>query len=176
MPEGTKDASVLIATSWQALGRARDGSESTILCNCTVVLIFAAFYIEANLNHIIEELGKTKDVEQFFNTKFTGLQNKLGWFYNSFVARSVAINRKQLFDKGIKSKLKKKFPGFNKIYNFRNEISHGHINRDIAKITETEILRKQAKDIVDQLFKIITKAGYPIKRNITYEIAIADDI
>ncbi len=100
MPEGTKDASVLIATSWQALGRARDGSESTILCNCTVVLIFAAFYIEANLNHIIEELGKTKDVEQFFNTKFTGLQNKLGWFYNSFVARSVAINRKQLFDKG----------------------------------------------------------------------------
>jgi len=57
MPEATEDAVFLIATSYQALGRASVGDDETMTCNCTVVLVFAAFFIEANLSHIIKERG-----------------------------------------------------------------------------------------------------------------------
>lgn len=49
MPEASKDATLIIATSWQALNRAETGDERTMICNCTVMIVFAAFYIETNL-------------------------------------------------------------------------------------------------------------------------------
>src|SRR3970282_181199 len=55
MPEVTSDATLIIATSWQALGRAETGDERAGICNCTVMIGFAAFFIEANLNQFIEK-------------------------------------------------------------------------------------------------------------------------
>jgi hypothetical protein len=56
MAEGSKDAMILITTSWQALGRAIQNNPETIICDCSVVTLFAGFFIEANLNYIVEEL------------------------------------------------------------------------------------------------------------------------
>ena len=58
MPEGSLDATILIATSWQALKRAKGGDERTMITNCTIVIVFASFFIEANLNRIIRPLAK----------------------------------------------------------------------------------------------------------------------
>lgn len=172
MPEGSKDATVLIAISWQALQRALDGGENTQLCDCTIVLLFAAFYIEANINYIIQESRKSGEMKSFLGKEFPGLQDKLGWFYNEFIARKKSKDKKQLYNMGIKNKLKRKFPGFDEIYKFRNDISHGYINHKIANIENTKILRSQSKDIADQLFEIIAKAGHEIQRNTTYNQAI----
>lgn len=175
MPEVSEDATILLAISWQALGRAKNGDERTILCNCTVVIVFAAFYIEANLNHIIRTMNKTKEMKTFLKNKHPGIQDKLAWFYNCFVAWSFASDKKQLYAKGIKQKLRKKFPGLNRIYKFRNDISHGKIDRSIANSVDTEKIRNQTKEIVDELFKIATKAGgHEIPRTITYMEAISD--
>lgn len=171
MPEVSEDATILLAISWQALGRAKDCDESTMLCNCTVVIVFAAFYIEANLNHIIQMMNRTKEMEKFCGNKYPGLQDKLAWFYNCYVSRLKACNKRLLYFSGIKRKLRNTFPGFNKIYNFRNNISHGHIDRSIANSVDAEKIRNQAKDIVNEIFKIAAKAGHDIPRTITYEDA-----
>lgn len=44
MPEGSEDATILIATSWQALKRAKAGDERTMITNCAVVIVFAGFF------------------------------------------------------------------------------------------------------------------------------------
>ena len=73
---------------WQALNRAlREGPES-LRTNCCVVILFAGFYLEANLNYIAERLHMTHQMRAFLNQRHPGLQDKLAWFYNEFVARS----------------------------------------------------------------------------------------
>ena len=52
MPEVSTDASILIGISWQALERAEKGDERSIISDCTVAIIFAGFFIEANLNQM----------------------------------------------------------------------------------------------------------------------------
>jgi len=47
MPEVTPDATLIIATSWQALSRAETGDERASICNCTVIIVFAAFFTVA---------------------------------------------------------------------------------------------------------------------------------
>lgn len=71
------------------------------------------------------------------------------------------------------SKLEKSFPGFRRIYQFRNDVAHGKINQRIS-LKDTERLRIQAKSIVDELLKIAVQAGYEIPREITYYTAIAN--
>ena len=176
MPEGSIDATILLATSWQALKRAKNGDERTMLCNCTVVVVFAAFFIEANLNHIIEQMGKTDEMYLFLSNRNAGLQHKLAWFYNHFVARQRAATKRAMYQNGIETKLRRKFPGFEEIYNFRNNISHGIIDRHIANLEDAKRLRVDAKAIVDTLFKIAAKAGYNIPRSITYEVAITAEV
>lgn len=173
MPEGSIDAIVLISTSWQALKRAEQGDESTMMCNCTVVIVFACFFIEANLNQIIAKLGMTEEMIRFLYNKYPGLQDKLAWFYNKYVARDKATNKKQFKAKKIYRKMRRKFPGFSKIYNFRNNISHGVIDQSLANLKDAEKLRIKAKEIVDNLFIIASRTGVDIPRNITYEIAIS---
>ena len=85
MPEATEDAVFLIATSFQALERAKAGYEETMICNCTVVLVFAAFFIEANLSHIIAEIGESKAMNKSLDSKNPGLYPKLTWFYNEHI-------------------------------------------------------------------------------------------
>lgn len=117
-------------------------------------------------------MNKDREMHAFMG-RHPGLQNKLAWFYNNYVAKTKAINKTQLFDSGIESKLRKKFPGYDKIYQFRNNISHGVIDRSLANLDDAKKLRMQAKVIVDELFKIAEKADYHIPRTITYEVAIS---
>jgi hypothetical protein len=181
MPEATKAATILIATSHQAHIRAKQGDEKTMLCNCTVVIVFAAFFIEANLTHIIEQMGLENRMKRFFKPRgdlenfHPGLQQKLGWFYNYFVAQSKATAKEGVNKEEFKEELERSFPGFYKIYEFRNKISHGGIDASIANVRNAEILRVQAKAIVNELFEIAAKHGPPISRTIPYEIAIASE-
>ena len=172
MPEGSKDVAILIATSWQALNRAILGNEETLICDCTVLILFAGFFIESNLNYIVEEMDMKKDMTRFLNKTYPGIQDKLGWYYNKFVARSKAINRNQLYNNGIENNLRRKFPGFAKLYGFRNDLSHGVINRSAKSFKEAKKLRRQATDIAAKLFYIASKNGYEIPRVVTYGEAI----
>lgn len=114
MPEASSDAAILIAISWQALNRAIRNNKETLVCDCTVVILFAAFFMEANLNHIIAKLNKSEEVKKFFKNNHPGLQDKLGWFYNEFIEKSQVENSRQLYDKGIVKKIRERFPGFEK--------------------------------------------------------------
>lgn len=173
MAEGNKDAMILITTSWQALGRAQLGIPETQICDCTVVTLFASFFIEANLNYIIEKLHMEKEMVRFLNSnKYPGLQDKLAWFYNKFIAKIKAKTKKELFDTGIKSKLRKRYPGFATLYRFRNDLSHGVINNTARSFPKVVKLRQQAKDIVDDLFGVVARAGYQLTRDVTYQKAI----
>jgi hypothetical protein len=119
MPEGSKDAAILIATSWQAFNRAIQSNSDTLICDCTVLILFAGFFVEANLNYIITELHMNEQMISFLDNKpFPGLQDKLGWFYNQYIAKSIATTKKQLFASGIERKLRRRYPGYAKLYRF----------------------------------------------------------
>ncbi|HET6593995.1 MAG TPA: hypothetical protein VFG81_00125 [Anaerolineales bacterium] len=182
MPEASSDASILIAVSWQALNRTIQNDKETVVCDSTVVILFAAFFIEANLDHIIDKLGIKEEMLDFLygkkrqGEKYPGLQAKLGWFYNSFIENSPMATKNQKYKAGIRERLGEKFPGFEVIYEFRNKISHGEIQKTVANREDAEILRQQAKDIVNELFDIFTaKTGYNISRDVTYKNAITLD-
>ena len=173
MPEVSKDASILIGISWQALKRAEKGDERTRISDCTVAIVFAGFFIEANFNQIIEVLNKKQEMLDFLNNKHPGLQDKLAWFYNAYIAQPKLNSRKEGM-KELYTKLRVKFPGFDKIYKFRNDISHGNIDSSTANLDDAEKLRVQAKSIVDELFKIAEQAtGQVIPRAIAYDDAIS---
>src|SRR5512145_1941795 len=172
MPEGSKDASILIATSWQALNRAIQSNADTEICDSTIILLFASFFVEANLNYLIEKLHMKKQMRSFLGMRYPGLQDKLGWYYNEYMAKTKAKSRKELFTKGIKAKLRRRYPGFATIYRFRNDLSHGKINHTARSLSEVMKLRQQAKAIVDDLFNVATDVGHPVRRVVTYQQAI----
>ena len=182
MPEASSDASILIAVSWQALNRTIQSNKETVVCDSTVAILFAAFFIEANLNHIIDKLGKKEEMLDFLygkkrrGKKHPGLQDKLAWFYNSFIENSPIVTKDQMYKDGIRERLREKFPGFDVIYEFRNKISHGEIQKTVANRENAEILRQQAKDIVNEFFDIVAaKTGYNISRDVTYKSVITLD-
>jgi len=175
MSESTVDAMVLISTSWQALKRAEQGEERTMLCDCTVVIVFACFFIEANLNKIIADLGRTEEMKKFLHNKNPGLRAKLAWFYNEYVAIEKAKNMEQFEPQKIYDELLREFPGFGDICDFRNKISHGVIDKSLATLENAEQLRIKAKEIVENLFMIVLKTGIDISRPITYEFAISSN-
>lgn len=177
MPEASREASLLIATSYQALKRAEKGEKSTEITNCVVVILFAGFFIEENLNVIIKEMRKSTEMTSFVGKKHPGLLEKIAWYYNDYTATSKASSKKELFAKDAKgkllvlSKLENRFPGIEEILEFRNKVAHGKIGRFVNLGNATK-LRKQAKSIVNELFKIATDANYDVPRNITYNVAI----
>ena len=173
MPEISKDASILIGISWQALKRAEKGDERTMISDGTVAIIFAGFFIEANLNQIVELLGKKEEMMLFLKNQRPGLQDKLAWFYNEYVAEP-RLNSRNDGMKKLYTELRAKFPGFEEIYEFRNKVSHGKIDLIAANLADAERLRVQAKSIVNELFKIAELVtGQEIPRAITYDDAIA---
>ncbi len=172
MPEGSEDATIMIAISWQALKRAENNCDPIPISDYTVAIVFSAFFIEANLNLLIKKMDKTTQMNSFLGNPNAGLQDKLAWFYNCFVAKSKAVNRQKMYKNGIVRKLRRKFPGFGEIYDFRNNVSHGKINPKTANLNNAIRLRNQSKAIVDKLFETATKAGYNISREITYKEAI----
>ena len=172
MPEGGKHAPILIATSWQALNRLRFEGPDTQLCNSTVVILFAGFYVEANLNHIIEQLGAAGRLKTFSQKRHPGLQDKMAWFYNEFIARAKEPDLRHLYKRGVAPKLRRRFKGFAKLYRFRNDLSHGIVNKSARSVQETLQLRQQAKDIADELFAILQRRGHTVPRDINYYEAI----
>jgi hypothetical protein len=166
MPEVSPDATLIIATSWQALKRAEDGDRRASICNCTIIIVFAAFFIEANLNHLIEKAaGKTGISPP--PDELDGLQRKLAWVYNSFIADAPITDPVQL-----SKELEAQFPGFQTIRSFRNGVSHGVIDRTVATLPKARELRIAAKAIVDRLLSIAQEEGVNIERGIEYKMVI----
>ena len=171
--EAGQHAPILIATSWQALGRAVNEGPDTLTCNCTVVVLLAGFYVEANLNHIIRVLRRRTRVNAFMNGKrHPGLQDKLAWFYNDFVARTPATDLRAAKRLGVYRKVRRRFPGFAGLYRFRNDISHGVINKNGRSLSDAQRLRQHAKDLVNDLFSEVERRGHSISRATTYFQAI----
>ena len=173
MPEAGRHAPILIATSWQALGRAINEGPDALICNCTVVVLFAGFFVESNLNHIIQRLGKGSSLATFAGgKKYPGLQDKLAWFYNEFVARVPRPDVRTANRYGIGKAVRRRFPGFAGLYRFRNDISHGVINKTGRSLVKAQQLRQQATEIVAELFEILERRGHRIPRTTTYWQAI----
>jgi hypothetical protein len=169
MPEISNNAAILIATSFQALNRTKAGDKSTMICNCTVAILFAGFFIEENLDVIIKKINKENEMKKFLKIRkhdHPGLLDKLAWYFNCYVANPKADGRENLFTNKLEGRLNKRFPGFGRIYQIRNDVAHGKINRRL-NINETEKLRIQAKAIVDDLLDIVAITN-KIPRNITY--------
>jgi hypothetical protein len=178
MSEGSDHAAILIATIYQALNRAIQGNQDMLITDCTVLILFAGFYVEATLNHIFEFIDK--DIKAFPLNENTnqgkthlGMQDKLAWFYNEFVEESKASNWNDLRKKNINAKLRTMFPGFSELHRFRNDITHGRINESAKSLATAQALRQQAKDLVGQLYAITTAKGYSVPRLVTYKDAIA---
>ena len=191
MSEVCDGAMFLITASYQALqriehpGQAIQFDRSTLPCDELVTVVFLGFYLEASLTFIIQKLGETEEMVKFFYPKKKpknpniGLRRKFAWFYNKYVARSVAPNWNALrrSNNKIDAKLERKFPGFTKINAFRNDIAHGDLDKAIKRIIKeykdpkaVDLLRTQAKVIVDTLIKIAHKAHFnDIGKNVSYE-------
>jgi hypothetical protein len=163
---------ILIAISWQALNRALSGRADTKLCDCTVVILFAGFYLEANLNDLIQRLGRTREMQAFLRKQHPGLGDKLAWFYNEYVARVKAVSKDDFKRKGVHRKVRTRFPGFAKLYRFRNDLAHGVVNSSAQSLTEAQRLRTQAKDIVRSLFKVAERRGHVLPQSTDYYRAI----
>jgi hypothetical protein len=182
MPEISDNAAIFIATSFQAYKRAEVGEAATAISNCTVALVFAGFYIEESLDTIIIRMKKKDEIRAFFGFKKDkpiGMLLKIAWFYNCYIAES-SVSKEDLLKKSktgkylVLNKLDSIFPGFNRLYDFRNDIAHGKINR-LANFNDTHVLRQQAKDIVGELLEIANRhVDTPITRNVTYTEAVSN--
>ena len=180
MSEGSEDAAILIATSYQALHRVLEEKPDTLITDCTVLILFAGFYVEATLNYIIECTDKKNKLDSFpqrnndpHRRNNPGMRDKLAWFYNEFVEVSPASNWRDINLGDIDAKLREKFPGFLELHSFRNDISHGRVNQSARSIATAKRLRQQAKDLVGQLYAITAEKGYTVPRLITYKQALA---
>ena len=179
MAEVSKEAKLLINTSFQALRRIDFEDKDTFFCNSLVTVVFAGFYLEASLDYIIKEMGGKEEMEKFLGNK-PGMRNKLSWFYNVNVAPPRMNNKNIYYSKSFKQKLEGEFPGFEKIVDFRNNISHGgNVYRAIERIKEFKTredivqLRTQAKQITDKLIDIANKAEHTnIEKKITFSDAV----
>ena len=178
MSEGSKHAAILIAVSFQAMNRALKRDQDTLLTDCTVLILFAGFYVKATLNHIFESIGM--DINAFPISKektrgkmHPGLQDKLEWFYNEFIEDPKATNWNEIRKKRMNAKLESLFPGFSELLAFRNDLSHGKINESAESLDIALMLRQQAKDLVKQLYDFAAKKGYAVPRDVTFRGAIS---
>jgi hypothetical protein len=64
-----------------------------------------------------------------------------------------------------------RFPGIEKIYTFRNPVSHGKIQHSLSN-PDVYTLRESAKAITSELLEIVyQKEGVVIEKNINYKDA-----
>jgi hypothetical protein len=126
---------ILIAINWQALNRALARDPGTQECDCAVVIVFAGFYLEADLNDLIHRLGRESDMRAFLRRPHPGLQDKLAWFYNEYVARSKTENRDELFERGVEQKLRRRFPGFAELYRLARIVDFPTVGSTVETIS-----------------------------------------
>jgi hypothetical protein len=176
--EVSDNAAIFITTSYQAIERAKLGippNSETI--NLMVSLVFLGFYLEENLDVIINRLNKSNELMEFFGGKKEyGLKYKFGWFYNSYIiSTSIKLKKSnKSFMDGLLNNLEARFPGFEKIYTFRNPVSHGKIEHSLT-IPDVYALRERAKIITDELLEIVyRKEGIVIEKSISYMDAFID--
>jgi len=173
MAEVSDNASIFIATSFQAMERAKFGiPHNSETVNLMVSLVFLGFYLEENLDVIINRLNKNNELIELFGKKEFGLKYKFGWFYNSYIASSKLIKSNKLFMDGLLKNLEARFPGLEKIYTFRNPVSHGKIKHSLT-IPDVYLLRDRAKAITDELLEIVNqKERVMIEKNVDYMDAL----
>lgn len=104
--------------------------------------------------------------------KHPGLQDKLAWFYNDFISPVPAPDLRAARTRGINRKVRRRFRGFAELYRFRNDISHGVVNRSGRSLPRAAALRQQAKDIVSALFSALEQRGHRVRRATSYWQAI----
>jgi hypothetical protein len=126
-------------------------------CNCIVVLIFAAFFIEANLPHIIKEMGVYKKMNKFLNGRNPGLYPSFCRFCNGYVKGKKLIDKDDFLAPEFRRELYNYFEGLEEIHSFRNDVAHGTITKSLTNREEASRVRGNAKDIVKHLFKIAEK-------------------
>ena len=177
MAEVSDNAAIFIATSFQAMERAKFGTPpNSVTLNLMIALVFLGFYLEENLDVIIKKVNKDGELREFFNDKKGkkkfGLLSKFGWFYNSYIAYSKLEKSSKLFMDDLVNNLETMFPGFEKIYTFRNPVSHGKIQHSLS-IPDVYELRVRAKAITSELLEIVNhKEGVVIEKNINYKDAL----
>ncbi len=176
MAEVSDNAAIFIATSFQAMERAKYGfPPDSVTVNLMIALVFLGFYLEENLDVIINRVNKGDELREFFNDKNGkkkfGLLNKFGWFYNFYVATTKLEKSDKLFMDDLVKNLEMSFPGFVKIYTFRNPVSHGKIQHSLS-IPNVYALRERAKAITNELLEIINhKERVVIEKNVNYRDA-----
>ena len=70
--------------------------------------------------------------------------------------------------------LEARLPGFEKIYTFRNPVSHGKIKHSLT-IPDVYTLRERAKAITSELMEIVyQKERVAIEKNISYKDAFTN--
>jgi len=177
MAEVSDNAAIFIATSFQAMERAEFGiPPNSVTVNLMISLVFLGFYLEENLDVIITRLNKDRELREFFKDKKGkkkfGLLNKFGWFYNAYITPSKLEKTSKFFMDKLVKNLEVMFPGFEKIYNFRNPVSHGKIQHSLS-IPDVYALRVRAKAITSELLEIVNqKEGIVIEKNINYKDAL----
>ena len=178
MPEAGEHSPVLIAISHQARERQiASGDPRTLRANCTIIIVFSAYYIEATLNSIIDQMNMRSKMDAFLNPRnlthfHPGMQAKLAWFYNEFVATKKAADKAELGTMKIYDQLEIKFPGYAEIRDFRNGVSHGKIGSVANDLAEALRLRELAKNIGTELLAIAQTYDPNVDADTTYWDAI----
>jgi len=167
--EVNKDAMWLITVSWQALKRAEgeevEKDEVGRICDSTVILAFAGFYVEATLSHIIEALGEYENMIEFLDIHTTTfptptLFNRFQWFYNKYISSAPVSKKSQLPARGEMMRLLDvEFPGIMTLLEFRNSVAHGTMHKVVLDLGQTLNLRKKAKEIASKLRETASAKG-----------------
>ena len=178
MPEAGEHAPVFIAISHQARERQlASGDPLTLRANCTIIIVFAAFYIEATVNAIVDQMNLRSKMESFLNPDnrkhfHPGMQAKLAWFYNEFEATKKVASKADFGKEKIYDQLEARFPGYAEIRDFRNGVSHGKIGPAADDLKKALALREQAKDIRTELIAIGQRHDPNVDTDTTYWDAI----
>ncbi|MGH2619695.1 MAG: hypothetical protein ACRDHG_03880 [Anaerolineales bacterium] len=112
-------------------------------------------------------MGEKDKPSKFAGGGTPGLGTKLAWFYGSYISQQDLSDKDRVYEA-----MWKEYPEVEEIIQFRNDISHGKINRQIANLEDAKRLRGVAKKLVDRLLSAAEEAGYPIERAVTYKMAI----
>jgi hypothetical protein len=177
MAEGNPDTAILVAISFQAMSRLdRLAREATRVADTTVMLFFAAVYLEGTLDYIVSFSGKKRRMLKFLYPKKRrrysrpGLQQKLAWFHNECIAVERCPDRASLTNRKIGARLRFLFPGFGRLKAFRNAVAHGHIEE--VDLSMARKLRDGVKTVVDRLYDAAEQEwGRKIDRITTYDAA-----